>query len=137
MDIRNCKRCKRLFNYTDNARFCPACVDAIEQEFQEAKEYIYKHPGVGIQAISEELDIEVAQIKQWIREERLVLSDASDSGITCESCGANITTGRFCEKCKSQLTNSLSGAITRKEAPAQPQKTKKSEKDRMRFLDSK
>lgn len=136
MDIRNCKRCRRLFNYSANSRYCPACLEEIEQEFQKAKEYIYRHPGVGIQAISEELEIEVSQIKQWIREERLALSNASDSGIFCENCGVNITTGRFCDKCKSELTNSLSNAVEKKGQVAPPLK-KKSEKDRMRFLDSK
>ena len=134
MEIRNCKRCKRLFNYTDRSRYCPACTEEIEKEFQETKEYIYRHPGVSIQQISEELEIEVAQIKQWIREERLMLSNASDGDISCENCGAAITTGRFCEKCKSQLTNSLSSAITKKEEPKKPE-LKKDEKNRMRFLD--
>lgn len=133
MDVRNCKRCKRLFNYTDRSRYCPACTEEIERLFHEAKEYIYKHPGVSIQEISDELEIEVAQIKEWIREERLSLSNASDGDIYCESCGVAITTGRFCENCKSQLTNSLSSAITKKEVP-KPE-PKKSDKDRMRFLD--
>ncbi len=136
MEVRNCKRCKRLFNYTDRSKYCPACMEAIEEEFHKAKEYIYKHPGAGIHEVSEELEIEIGLIKQWIREERLALSSASDGVITCESCGASITTGRFCEKCKSQLTNNLSQAVTRKPAP-EPQKSKKSERDRMRFLDGK
>lgn len=135
MDVRNCKRCRRLFNYTDRSKYCPACMEEIEKQFQEAKEYIYKHPGVGIPEISEELDIEVSQIKQWIREERLALSNADGSGIYCENCGVGITTGRFCDKCKSQLTNSLSNAVTRKEEPKPQQKAKKGERDRMRFLD--
>ncbi len=136
MDIRNCRRCRRLFNYSDNSRYCPSCLEKIEQEFQEAKEYIYRNPGVGIKTISEELGIEVGQIKQWIREERLALSNASDSGIYCENCGVNITTGRFCDKCKSELSSSLSSAVQKKEQE-KPPKLKKSEKDRMRFLDSK
>ncbi len=136
MDIRNCKRCKRLFNYTDNSKYCPACMEAIEQEFHEAKEYIYKHPGVNIHDVSEALEIEIGQIKQWIREERLTLSSATDGAITCENCGVNITTGRYCENCKKQLTNDLSKAIVRKPEPV-VKKERKSEKDRMRFLDNK
>lgn len=132
MDIRNCRRCKRLFNYTENAKFCPACMEEMEKEFHEAKEYIYRHPGAGIHEISEELEIDVGEIKQWIREERLVLSSA-EGEITCENCGVAITTGRFCEQCKAKLTNSLSHAVQKKEIP-KPE-PKKSEKDRMRFLD--
>lgn len=134
MDIRNCKRCKRLFNYSDNSKYCPACTEEIEQKFQDAKEFIYRHPGVGIQAVAEEVDVDPSQVKQWVREERLVLSDASDSGIVCETCGVLITTGRFCDSCKSALTNSLSSAITRKEEPKI--QIKKSDRDRMRFLDT-
>lgn len=135
MDVRNCKRCRRLFNYTERSRYCPACTEEIEREFQEAKEYIYKHPGVGIHEVAEALEIEASQIKQWIREERLMLSNAENSGIYCENCGESIATGRFCSKCKSQITDTLSNAVTKKEAPKPQAKAKKGERDRMRFLD--
>ena len=134
MDVRNCRRCKRLFNYTDRSKYCPACMAEIEKEFDLTKEYIYKHPSVNIKEVSEELDIDIAQIKQWIREERLILSNAADGDIYCENCGKAIATGRFCEKCKSKLTNSLSNAVAKKEAP-KPEPVKKDEKNRMRFLD--
>lgn len=137
MDVRNCRKCKRLFNYIGNSKYCQACAEELEKKFHEVKEYIYKNRGVGIREVSEAMDVEPSQIKQWIREERLVLSNASEGEITCESCGVCITTGRYCEKCKHTMTNSLSG-IYRPVQPTNEDGTKKERgKDRMRFLDSK
>ena len=78
--------------------------------------------------------MEISQIHTWIREERLVFADDSPIGIGCELCGATIKTGRFCAKCKSEVTNNLNSVITKRE-PEQPM-VKKQERDpaKMRFL---
>ena len=67
-----------------------------------------------------------------VREERLSFSGAGADGFVCEHCGAPITTGRFCEKCKSNMTDSLNEALDK----PKPAPVKKQEKDgnRMRFL---
>lgn len=132
MDVMSCKECRRLFNYMGGPVLCPACVKKLEEKFQEVKAYLNDNPGASVSKVSEEMDISVKQIKQWIREERLSLSDATDAGITCEQCGTPIRSGRFCDKCKVQMQNTLSSVISK---PKQPD-VKKSERDgnRMRFL---
>lgn len=37
MDVKNCRKCKRLFNYIGGQQICPACREAIEAEFQKVK----------------------------------------------------------------------------------------------------
>ncbi len=134
MNARNCKLCGRLFNYIAGPPYCPACKDDLEKKFQEAKEYIRNTPHATVQMVSEECKIPERQVKEWIREERLVFADVTVAGITCENCGEPILTGRFCVKCKSDMVNSLNGAIKKPEAP----KVEKKQKDspRMRFLDN-
>ena len=39
MDVRNCKMCGHLFNYT-NSPLCPQCNKKLEERFQDVKEYI-------------------------------------------------------------------------------------------------
>ena len=39
MDIRNCKSCGALFNYTGR-NICPACVKKLEAKFEQVKKYI-------------------------------------------------------------------------------------------------
>lgn len=134
MNVRNCKNCGRLFNYIAGPPICPNCKEELEKKFQQAKEYIRENKNSTVQMVAEEVDVPESQIKQWIREERLVFSDSAIAGIACEVCGAPITTGRFCDKCKGQMMNDLNGAIKKPEAPVIKKKEK--ENPRMRFLDN-
>lgn len=72
MDVRNCKGCGRLFNYYGGVPLCKACKDKLEEKFQKVKEYLRQNPNTPIQVVSEDNDVSVKQIKQWVREERLV-----------------------------------------------------------------
>ena len=134
MEVRNCRKCGRIFNYVAGAPICPVCKEKTEKKFQEVKEYIRANEGAGIHQISEECEVEISQIHQWIREERLVFSDDSPVGINCENCGAMIKTGRFCEKCKAQMINGLNNSI--RQAPvAKPEKKDPRDNPKMRFLE--
>jgi len=131
MDVRNCKRCGRLFDYA-GMPVCPECNKEMEEKFVDVKKYIEEHPRVNLSAISEDMEIPMQQIKKWIREERL--SFTKDSGITisCEKCGLPILTGRFCKECKQHMSDSLSDLYQKKEEPV-----KKKPQDsgaKMRFL---
>lgn len=135
MDIKNCKGCSRLFQYIGGPVLCPICRELLEDKFTEVKAYIYEHRGASVAEVSEATDVTVKQIKQWIREERLVLSDATEVGITCEKCGKPIRSGRFCEKCKNKMTNEFEGAIDHP-AASHTDEGKKRDKtgNKMRFL---
>lgn len=132
MDVKNCKTCGRLFNYMGGPTICPSCHKKIEDKFQEVKQYLEEKPNASVNQVAEENDVTVKQIKQWIREERLSLSEASVDGVLCEHCGVPICSGRFCDKCKAAMQNTLSNALDK------PKKTepKKLERDgnKMRFL---
>lgn len=133
MNVSNCKGCGRLFNVISNEKLCPACRKQLDDKFQQVKQYLEEHHNASVNEVAEMNEVSVKQIKQWIREERLVLSESTVDGITCEQCGKPIVTGRFCEKCKSKIANNLSSALNR---PVQPSPVKKTERDgdRMRFI---
>ena len=134
MDVRNCRRCGRMFNYLGGPPICKACKDLAEEKFQTTKEYIRNHPKAPISEITKECDVSANQIQQWVREERLEFSADSPIGLSCENCGATIRTGRFCKDCKEHMSDSLANAIAKPEAPKAPEKPKKKkEHDAMRF----
>ena len=83
MDVRNCKMCGRLFNVLNNERICPACQKKLEDKFHEVKEYLEEHPGASVEQTATDNDISTKQIRQWVREERLILSTATEAGIVC------------------------------------------------------
>lgn len=133
MDVRNCRSCGRLFNYYGGIPVCKACKDQLEEKFQQVKEYLRANPNTPIQVVSEDNDVSVKQIKQWVREERLAFSDDSPIGIECEGCGATIKTGRFCEHCKSKMKNEFSSVIRKKPEPEQPVRPNR-DGSKMRYL---
>lgn len=135
MDIRNCRGCGRIFNYAVGPLLCPACRERQEEDFQRVKEYIREHNGVGIREVSQECDVETSQIQQWLREERLELTEGSAISLNCDSCGAPIRTGKYCEKCKYEMTTGFKNAFSQPK-PAQEKNSslKKDGSDKMRFL---
>lgn len=132
MNVSNCKSCGRLFNVLVNEKICPACKQALEDDFQRVKKYLEENPNASVEEVSRENDVTVKQIKQWVREERLVFSEGSLEGVECENCGTMIRTGRFCEECKLKMKNNLMSALDKPKTP-EIKKTEK-DRDRMRFL---
>ncbi len=132
MNVSNCKSCGRLFNVLVNEKICPACKQALEDDFQQVKKYLEENPNASVEEVSRENDVTVKQIKQWVREERLVFSEGSIEGVECENCGTMIRTGRFCEECKMKMKNNLMSALDKPKTP-EIKKTER-ERDRMRFL---
>ncbi|MDR2044764.1 MAG: flagellar protein [Clostridium sp.] len=134
MNVKNCKLCGRIFNYIGGPPTCPKCREKMEEKFQEVKGYIREHPGVGITDVAEACEVDPGQIRQWLREERLELTESSASVLVCETCGAPIRSGRFCEKCKNRTANDLQELIDANKPKPQPKKGNDKESPRMRFL---
>ncbi|HKM35109.1 MAG TPA: flagellar protein [Lachnospiraceae bacterium] len=115
MNVRNCRKCGRIFNYAVGPHLCPACREVLEADFQRVKEYIREHKGATISQVSEECEVDISQIHQWLRDERLELSDGTGITLQCENCSAPITSGRFCEKCKREVAMGLNKIVHSKQ----------------------
>lgn len=134
MNVKNCRKCGRLFNYISGQQICPGCREELEKKFVEVKDYIRENKNCDVATVSEECDVDENQIRQWVREERLIFSGGVSTGIACEVCGADITTGRFCEKCKASMINSLSSAGRQPEPQQKAPAPKPTHESKMRFL---
>lgn len=137
MDVRNCRMCGKLYNFIGGTyrNLCPNCIEKMEKKFDEVKEYIEEHKAATINEVSEECDVSSRQIEQWIREERLMISDDSPIGIRCERCGATIRSGRFCERCKNKIANNLGSMYGESNAAVESMEKRASAEAKMRFLD--
>lgn len=134
MDVRTCRGCKKIFNYLTGPILCPACREALEEKFQVVKKYVMEHKGAGMQEVAEECEVEVQQIRQWLREERLELTEGSAIVLTCESCGGPIRSGRFCDKCKNSMANNFQSLVKENKPTESTLYKKDKENPRMRFL---
>jgi hypothetical protein len=126
--------CGRIFNYYSGIPLCQLCKEKMEKKFQEVKEYIRQHPGVSIPEVSETCDVEPSQIRQWLREDRLELTQDSPIRLQCEGCGVEIRSGRFCDKCRNDTFSGLKTILNEDKPKFQPKTKPDKERDRMRFL---
>lgn len=110
MAVSNCQRCGKIFNYVAGQRICENCRKELEVMFQQVKDYIKENPNQGIKEVAEGCEVPENQIKQWVREERLEFSKGAGV-LACEKCGEAISTGRFCEKCKAEMSGNLNASV--------------------------
>lgn len=138
MDVRNCRKCGRLYNYIGGSykHLCPQCIEGLEELFQKVKEYIEENPGASMPIVSRDCDVSPQQIETWVREERLVLSDDSPIGISCEQCGKSIHSGRYCTECKNKMSNNLGRAYGQPIMATESRPLRDKSGERMRFLDN-
>ena len=136
MDIRNCRECRRLFQYNGFGDIlCPECRRKDEEEFDKVKEYLRNYPGATQKGVCEATGVEFEKILRWLREERLITTNASGLGLKCEQCGAPICSGKLCDDCKRQIA--LDFGLNRKNGDDKPKPLAYKKKDqRMRFLNT-
>lgn len=113
MELKNCRNCKKIFNYITGEPLCPKCRDYMEDKFQEVKQYITDNPRENITEVAEACDVSVAQIKRWVRAERLSFTEDSLVGLECERCGKMVHSGRFCKECAGGLADAMNNAYKR------------------------
>jgi len=130
-----CRNCRKLFNSLFGKQICPACEEKMEKDLAKVKDYLWNNKGASLNEVGRECDVNPQQIRQWLKEERIQLMDGSVIDLFCDGCGAPITSGRFCNKCKGQ-TQAAFGSIVAANAP-KPAAPARPEKDspKMRFLD--
>lgn len=134
MNVRNCRSCGNLFNYVTGQAICPSCREKMEKKFQEVKEYIREHKGASIPEVAEECDVDAGQIRQWLREDRLEVTADSAIFLSCESCGAAIRSGRFCEKCMGNMTRGFQEVLKGNQAAQAKPAREDAQGPKMRFL---
>jgi len=134
MDVRNCRVCGRIFNYLSGPPVCQVCKENADMKFQEVKEYVRENRGATINEVAEANDVTPKQIKQWVKEERLQFADDSPVVFQCETCGASIKTGRYCDACKKNQGNVFAKAAARPEIPKPEPKKQEASSNKMRHF---
>ena len=111
MEIKSCSKCERAFAY-DGEDLCPKCRYGDDEDFKIVKEYLYDNPGADIKMVSEDTEVEVKKILQYLKEGRIVIAEGSENtALACERCSVAINMGRFCNKCIAKMEKEFSGAI--------------------------
>ncbi len=101
--ILRCRKCKQIFHFTVMGQLCPNCMALEEEVYQNVRSFIKENPGVSVFEISESLGVNASKILGYIKEERLEVMAGSSVMLKCKNCGADISTGMFCETCKRSM----------------------------------
>lgn len=110
MDIRNCRRCKKIYKY-DGFKLCHSCRQEDEADFQTVKDFLNENPGANISAVVKGTDVETEKVIEFLREGRLEIRGGGDITLDCENCGVPINTGKYCNKCAKELHDQIGQAM--------------------------
>lgn len=101
--ITHCSKCGYAFTAEDYAGYeaflCPHCGNEDMTNFGRIHRYLETHGSASMYQIYENTGISTREIKQYLRESRVEISENSKAFIRCEECGAEIKSGRVCIKC--------------------------------------
>ena len=134
-DVRNCRKCGKIYNHIGGVPICPTCKDKEEEDFQRVKKYLYENPGASLTQVSTELEISVEMIKRFLKEGRLEI--ANDDGnllLECENCGRSIKTGRYCPECERTIASTFKTAATQMKLDLESKNTEERKSLGLRYL---
>ncbi|WP_462331689.1 flagellar protein [Schwartzia sp. (in: firmicutes)] len=103
--LKNCSECGRVFVDT-GIGVCRDCYEKQQDQMQEISSYVRDNPHSTVKQICEALNVKEKLVMRMIREGRFV-TDGVQLEYPCESCGAPITSGRFCDKCNGELAKQM------------------------------
>jgi len=108
-ELKNCKKCGRIFSFIAGVQFCEACKKEEEELFDKIWRFLRDNPGASMNAVAAEFEVPYEQLMKYIREGRLQIKTPDGKVVSfCEKCGIVIQSGRMCDKCERGLTKILS-----------------------------
>ncbi len=138
-EVRNCKRCGKIYTYMGGTPICQACKQQDEDDFKRVKQYLWDNPKANITDISAELDVSVEKIKRFLKDGRLeIITEEGNMFLECEKCGKAIKSGRFCEECERSTAASIQSVASDMRNQFSAEQARKDEEARkaigMRYL---
>lgn len=112
--LRNCPECNRVF-VDMGTGICRDCYDKQQETMDEICSYVRDNPNSKVKDICEALNVKERLVLRMIREGRFVVEGATVE-YGCETCGAPITSGRFCAKCNEDLLKQVEKSNEKRQA---------------------
>ncbi|NMA67732.1 MAG: flagellar operon protein YvyF, partial [Clostridiaceae bacterium] len=94
-EVKNCRRCKKIFMYAVGPQICEKCKKLEEEEFERVRLFLRDFPGATIQEVSRETEVSTQLIYRFLKEGRIEVADDSPIALLCENCSTRIKSGRF------------------------------------------
>jgi DNA-directed RNA polymerase subunit M/transcription elongation factor TFIIS len=96
-----CEKCNGIMIFMGVGEYkCEECGYIAYDDYGKVRLYIETHPGANASEIEDKTGVTGRTIRRLIREERIEVAANSKVLITCEACGKDIRSGRFCPECE-------------------------------------
>ena len=97
---------------------CKDCGCIMYDDYGKVRNYIEKNVGATVNDVSIAVGVTREKIRRLLREDKIQIAPESMTFLKCEMCGANIRSGRFCEKCAQEVnrTNKAAEMANRRSA---------------------
>ena len=106
MSLKYCPECDRL--YAENpVGICPDCQAAEEPLAEKVRAYLRESRKATIEEVHQATGVKHKIILRMIRAGRIETDHGFSLFFNCESCGAPIPDGRFCDTCSQKLSGEL------------------------------
>jgi len=104
MPLAGCPRCKKMFNKKQDQAVCDACSEIEEQEQDQVREYVSKHPDSSPAEVAESLKIDLEVVMRAVNSGRIA-QVSNREAVRCGRCGAPAISlsKKLCETCLAEL----------------------------------
>ena len=96
-------------------RLCVDCAREDQEQFNKVKEYLKEHSTATVIEITKATGVERKQIFEWVKSGQLDIASVVDLGLSCESCGKPIKSGRFCIECAARIESDARKSLSESE----------------------
>lgn len=99
-----CSKCGGELKYTGVGEYdCIKCGNVELDDYGKVRSYIEKNHGATQSQVSEATGVSVNKIRQMLKDEKIEVAAGSHVFLHCESCGAEIRSGKYCTACEAKL----------------------------------
>lgn len=103
--LKNCAECNRVFSHPTR-ELCQECHDETLKSYDAVRNYLKENPGATVAQVAQDTEVAVELIYDYIRQGRLDIVP-KDASLYCAICGAAISVGRVCARCRSDLRSTM------------------------------
>lgn len=124
MPVANCKRCGRIYNRV-RRDICSACIKEEDEIYLLVREFLRQHPDASMGDVLDNTGVELETLVEMIQDGRLIISNNPNLLYSCERCGNDTQSGRYCVQCTKELVTGFEAAATQlsnKKSEPKPEK---------------
>lgn len=89
---------------------CSDCGNLMYDEYGKVRNYLEKNPGATQSEVAKATGVAKSKISLMLKDDKIEISAGSMVFMHCEKCGAEIRSGRLCDRCEREKLSEMKNA---------------------------